>query len=119
MANHLGGYIYRLCKVPHDGLAGLTEECFQNGSLKFEGDKVWYIKDHDSVRQELNATRVTEGTYPEGSEWTEIPVEGKGYLIDYVKVPADLASGEYVLSFRWDCKKTPQVWNVCANINIV
>jgi len=121
-ANHQGGYIYRLCKMPKDGIAGLTEECFQAGSLKFEGDKVWYIEGHDHKheRKELNATRTTVGTYPVGSEWTEIPIEEKLiYLIDYVQVPASLQLGEYVLSFRWDCKKTAQVWNVCANINIV
>ena len=107
--------------MPEDGLPGLTEECFQEGSLEFEGDKVWYVDSqaHDWVRHELNAQRITEGTFPVGSEWTEIPVEGRGYLIDYVKVPADLDLGQYVLSFRWDCKKTPQVWNVCANIQIV
>ena len=27
-ANHLGGYIYRLCKLPKEGNEGLTEECF-------------------------------------------------------------------------------------------
>jgi len=122
-ANHEGGYIYRLCKKPKHGLAGLTEECFQEGLLKFEGDQVWFEKAHDSTheRQELNATRVTKGTFPEGSEWTEIPVASplSGYIIDYVKVPADLDHGDYVLSFRWDCKKTPQVWNICANIKIV
>ena len=26
-----------------------------------------------------------------------------------VEVPNDLEAGEYVLSFRWDCKCTPQV----------
>jgi len=122
-ANHEGGYIYRLCKKPKHGLTGLTEECFQEGSLKFEGDQVWFEKAHDSTheRQELNATRVTKGTFPEGSEWTEIPVANpeSGYIIDYVKVPADLDHGDHVLSFRWDCKKTTQVWNICANIKIV
>ena len=89
------------------------------GSLEFEGDKLWFIAQHEDVRQELNATRVIDGTFPAGSQWTEVPVAEKGQIIDYVKVPADLERGLYVLSFRWDCKKTPQVWNICANINIV
>ena len=37
---------------------------------------------------------------------------------DRVKVPEDLDEGEYVLSFRWDCEQTPQVWNSCSNILI-
>ena len=29
IANHGGGYSYRLCKVPAEGMSGITEECFQ------------------------------------------------------------------------------------------
>ena len=36
-----------------------------------------------------------------------------------VEVPENLEPGEYVLSFRWDCQQSPQVWNSCANIQIV
>ena len=120
-ANHLGGYIYRLCKLPDEGIEGLTEECFQEGSLKFEGGKVWFVERHSTARHELNATRVTEGTFPLGSEWTEITIDPdtKGHLTDLVQVPAHLEKGHYVLSFIWDCKKTAQIWNVCSNINIV
>ena len=38
---------------------------------------------------------------------------------DLVQVPENLATGEYVLSFRWDCQQSPQVWNSCATIQIV
>ena len=120
-ANHLGGYIYRLCKLPEGGPPGLTEECFQEGSLKFSGDKVWFTPQDTSERQELNATRLTVGTYPQGSEWSEVPIEHemKGYLTDLVEVPDNVMPGNYVLSFRWDCMKTSQIWNVCANIKII
>ena len=40
-------------------------------------------------------------------------------VMDEVEVPAELAPGDYVLSFRWDCEQTPQIWTTCANINIV
>ena len=36
-----------------------------------------------------------------------------------VRVPAHLASGEYVLGWRWDCELTAQVWAACADITIV
>ena len=39
--------------------------------------------------------------------------------MDEVEVPADLEEGDYVLSFRWDCEATPQIWNSCSNIKIV
>ena len=37
---------------------------------------------------------------------------------DYLKVP-DVPPGEYVLSFRWDCEASAQVWQSCADITIV
>jgi hypothetical protein len=38
-------------------------------------------------------------------------------IIDQVKVP-DLQPGRYVLSFRWDCEQTPQIWSQCSDIEI-
>jgi hypothetical protein len=38
-------------------------------------------------------------------------------LVDKVQVPEQ--KGEYILSFRWDCEQTAQVWNSCADIFIV
>ena len=40
-------------------------------------------------------------------------------IMDEVEVPKDLIPGDYVLSFRWDCEATPQIWNSCANIKII
>jgi len=54
--------------------------------------------------------------------WTP---EGEGFLVgtsnafsivDEVQVPN--VPGEYVLSWRWDCEQTDQVWNSCADIVI-
>lgn len=51
--------------------------------------------------------------------------EGEGFLvgqptafsiIDEVQVPN--TPGEYILSWRWDCEQTDQVWNSCADIRI-
>jgi hypothetical protein len=38
-------------------------------------------------------------------------------IIDQVRVPD--VKGEYVLSWRWDCEQTPQVWTSCADISVV
>ncbi len=35
------------------------------------------------------------------------------------QVPDDLEPGDYILSFRWDCEQTSQVWNTCANVKLV
>jgi hypothetical protein len=39
-------------------------------------------------------------------------------VVDKVHVPADIAAGDYVLSFRMDCEQTPQIWSYCASVHI-
>jgi hypothetical protein len=39
-------------------------------------------------------------------------------MVDKVKVPTDIPKGQYILSWRWDCEETPQVWNSCADITV-
>ena len=133
----LGGYAYRLCKIGGNGIAGVTEQCFQNGHLKFDGPDNWllFLQQVDesdkadavvgSIRQP--AIRTTVGTTPEGSEWTTfnipdpedfLPQYGYG-IKDLVQVPESLEPGDYVLSFRWDCQRTDQVWQTCANIHVI
>ena len=41
------------------------------------------------------------------------------HVVDRLQVPADLAPGKYVLSHRWDCEQTPQVWFTCSDIDVV
>jgi hypothetical protein len=38
-------------------------------------------------------------------------------LVDKIVVPK--TPGDYVVSWRWDCEQTPQVWNTCADVTIV
>ena len=58
LANHGGGYSYRLCKMPKQGRSYLTEECFQQTPLDFVGDFQWvqYGKD-ESTRIQFLANR--------------------------------------------------------------
>ena len=37
---------------------------------------------------------------------------------DRLRVPEHLAPGEYVLSFRYDCEASAQVWSSCADVTI-
>lgn len=75
-ANHGGGYIYRLCKLGPKGRAGLTEECFRQGSLKFHGDMLWLQHGGEARRYAVRARRLTSGTSPQGSQWTQNPIPG-------------------------------------------
>ena len=72
MTNHGGGYSYRLCRAPEEGMGGLTEECFKQGHLEFFGDKQWI--EFGEERFELEAVRTRVGTFPEGSQWTRNPI---------------------------------------------
>lgn len=38
------------------------------------------------------------------------------HIVDRVQVPADLVPGAYVISFRYDCEQTSQVWNQCGDV---
>jgi len=165
-ANHGGGYAYRLCMVPDEGVTGVTETCFQQGHLDFFGDKSWAQWGPDfKNRTEFTAVRTKTGTWPPNSEWTKDPVpacraedggvfsedsddceKSGGYqfdtpapgvhgygeyfssqfmstfgfvIVDKVQIPSNLKPGKYVLSFRWDCEQTPQVWTTCADIAVV
>jgi hypothetical protein len=71
IANHGGGYAYRLCPKS----SKLTEECFAAGHLQFAGNTSWIQwGDDKSNRTAFPATRVSVGTYPSGSQWTKNPI---------------------------------------------
>jgi len=75
LGNHGGGYSYRLCKVPKEGVTGLTEECFQKTPLRFSGNQQWVQYGEDkSTRVYFAANRTDIGTIPKGSQWTKIPI---------------------------------------------
>jgi len=131
-AYHRGGYAYRLCRVQQEEYWNVTEECFQQGHLNFAGKNTWvywhpvkeYFFPDGWLPLDLVTTRI--GTTPPGSEWAKmnLPKVAEPHLDRWafknlVEVPDSLIPGEYVLSFRYDCQESPQVWNACANIKIV
>lgn len=42
-----------------------------------------------------------------------------GLVTDSVFIPEHLEPGDYVLSWRWDCEETAQVWSNCADVKII
>ncbi|CAE7916846.1 unnamed protein product, partial [Symbiodinium sp. KB8] len=40
-------------------------------------------------------------------------------IVDLVHVPENLEAGDYLLSWRWDCEQSSQVWQNCADVRIV
>jgi hypothetical protein len=83
LANHGGGYSWRLCKnLPGE----VSEACFQKNVLKFAPDDagdnsslVRYGKRFQWGAQpdlpdfKIPRVTTTEGTFPEGSEWARVP----------------------------------------------
>jgi len=151
VANHGGGYSYRLCPKPAEGYEALTEECFQQTPLGFVGETQWLQKGSSGERVAVPALRTDNATFPAGSQWTRNPIpaclgfgggapatggicEGTQFappitgvfgfiqlpwnIIDKVQVP-QLPAGDYVISFRYDCEQTSQVWSQCGDVRIV
>ena len=71
MANHGGGYSYRLCPAPESEDDVVTEECFQKTPLMFHGDTQWVQYGDMGPNTTFRANRTTEGTWPVGSQWTK------------------------------------------------
>ena len=42
-----------------------------------------------------------------------------GMVADRVVVPSSLRPGKYVLGWRMDCEETAQVWQNCADVEVV
>lgn len=74
-------------------------------------------------------TGTTTGVCDPGAEAFPPPVPGLSgifglavtsvELVDRVEVPADLLPGRYLLSWRLDCEESFQVWENCADIQVV
>merc|ERR1719334_687680 len=122
---HMGGYTFRLCKLPPEGKQGLTEECFAQNILEF-ATPYTLIRDikKPGTWFKVDQNDLTEGTFPEGSAWRNVQYVNMNFLplrLDRVWVPKDLPEGDYVLSYRWDTAAAAagQVWVSCSNIRLV
>lgn len=67
-----------------------------------------------------------DGWYSQPPLRDSVDVEGAcsgdwtgGVIVDHVRIPAGLAPGDYVLSWRWDCEESTQVWSSCADVQVV
>jgi len=67
------------------------------------------------------------GTCPGATQFPE-PIPGmSGFgksiwrwsVVDRMQVPEDLEPGDYLLSLRWDCEQSDQIFQNCADIEIV
>ena len=40
-------------------------------------------------------------------------------IVDEVAIPNSLTPGNYLVSWRWDCEQTTQIWQNCADVKVV
>lgn len=62
------------------------------------------------------------GFYPQARCSSVSPDGRSGFrfsIVDAVEVPLSLPAGEYLLSWRWDCEQSKQVWQNCADVRLV
>lgn len=49
-----------------------------------------------------------------------VGIEGLPYsIVDKAVIPSDIEEGDYILSWRWDCEQSPQIWQNCADVLII
>jgi len=104
------------------------------GLLEFFGETQWVQYGEDKKTHRVQSFPYQNGNFPRGSQWTRNPercLNGTQFDLQHqdlgnihhigslnsisiswisYKVPLDLTPGQYVLSFRWDCEQTPQVF---------
>ena len=59
-----------------------------------------------------------EGDKPGICSGNQASYWGAVAVVDYLKVPAGLKPGKYILGWRMDCEATAQVWSSCADITL-
>jgi hypothetical protein len=66
------------------------------------------------------------GACPDGTEFYPAVSGHSGFgkdvpdwsIMDRVVIPEDLEEGDYLLSWRWDCEESTQVWQNCADVHL-
>jgi len=132
--NHGGGWSYRLCPKSEN----ITEECFQSHPLKYVGTEA-VARFTDGRQVPLSMRRTPDGLWsrnpippakvghdtssglefpmPQGMDAAE-PMSWDFSVVEQLALPSDLEPGQWLLSWRWDCEKSSQVWFTCADITV-
>jgi len=87
--------------TPCPALAGATPENKMMGT--------WY-RSNGKDKSTATDRNTHEGAC--SGDWT------LGMVSDELVLPKKIKAGKYVLSWRWDCEETAQIWQNCADVNI-
>ena len=103
----------QVCKQEGAPWCNEKEDCSNFPTQCPEIDQGWYGG---------NATHMPTKYYPPDDNRHEGWCSGDwtlGMISDKVVIPDDIKPGKYVMSWRWDCEETAQVWQSCADVNIL
>lgn len=95
--NHGGGYSYRLCPAESE----LTEACFQAHPLDFDVKEQGIVFDNGTVVPVPNPIFVNEGTFPQGSMWSMLPIPSTALGPRCLPGPNDTATTPYACE-KWE-----------------
>ena len=68
----------------------------------------------NSILDGRRAAHACAAIHPDLYGYGDVPAV---LIKDQLKIPATL-KGDYVLSWRWDCEQTDQIWSTCADITV-
>jgi len=102
-------------------------KCYDTAPKSKSPAKIWDAQVDCYGECDGAASSKASGQCPEGTTVYPSPTAddafsgfGKGgwewSIADQVKVPSDLKPGPYLLSWRWDCEESTQVWQNCADL---
>jgi len=89
---------------------------YMNGTCAGQYPKSDVYATHGSPTSDCPHGTMFEAGFDQFTQGFLVGAGNKFSVMDQVHVPDTI--GEYVLSWRWDCEETDQVWNSCADIVI-
>jgi hypothetical protein len=145
--NHGGGWSWRLCPKSASVTEACFQEnvldfADANQTLRFTDgrdvviparhtqDGKWARNPVPAALEEMRR-KIVNGTNDLQSPFTgdafqfPMPIEGlipskwDFSVVETVIIPESIAPGDYLLSWRWDCELSRQVWLNCADITVV
>jgi len=89
---------------------------YSQGNCAGQYPKSTVYPQHGSPTSNCPLGTMFEAGFDQFTQGFLVGAGNKFSVMDEVQVPNN--PGEYVLSWRWDCEETDQVWNSCADIVI-
>jgi len=105
------------CDIGLEGCGGKEAEVSAHGHVGGNVDTTVYPI-HGSATPYCHAGTMFEPGWLDDGASAGFLVGGSNHYSIFDEIHVPNKAGEYMLSWRWDCEQTDQVWNSCADIVI-